>query len=259
MASAEACEPNTTAYFDKIQAAQQPGNVESVQRTYMELAAHTQEAEEPDAKFLWRLARACFDMQDCKLTDKDWCEEWLRKGIAASERACKADPECGLAHKWAAIMLGTLNPYVGMSEKIENGHRVKEHADKASKLRPEDATVFIILAEFCMAVANVSWLERKAAALIFGSPPESTWDEALEHSLKAAELEIKKPSDRNLDDEAGVGSLQARSAVNVAKCYMKLKNRDQAKLWYEKALLVKPWAVTDQEIQKEAEEVLAKW
>ena len=33
-------------------------------------------------------------------------------------------------------------------------------------------------------VAGVSWLEKKAAAALFGSPPESTYEEALESFMK---------------------------------------------------------------------------
>merc|ERR1711920_352580 len=115
-----------------------------------------------------------------------------------------------------------------MSEQISNGHKLKSHADIAAKLRPEDATIFVILAEFCMTVAGLGWFQRKAATLIFGAPPESDFNEALEHSLKAAELEMKNKYEGEAD-EGGVGTLQARSALNCAKCHMQLKNGEEAK------------------------------
>ena len=33
-------------------------------------------------------------------------------------------------------------------------------------------------------VAGISWLEKKAAAALFGSPPESTYQEALDSLMK---------------------------------------------------------------------------
>ena len=40
--------------------------------------------------------------------------------------------------------------------------------------------------EACLSlqVAGISWLEKKAAAALFGTPPESTYEEALESLMK---------------------------------------------------------------------------
>ena len=45
-------------------------------------------------------------------------------------------------------------------------------------------TIVDFLATPHLQVAGVSWLEKKAAAALFGSPPESSYEEALESLMK---------------------------------------------------------------------------
>jgi len=250
---------NSPEYFDSMHGKQENGNLESCEKTFTELGAAIKEEADnkKKAELLWRQARACFDVQDCKLDDQPFREKWIRDGIALAEQAVEADAENGYAHKWLAVMLWTLSPMLGISDKIAGGHRVKEHADKAAVFRPEDPTIFLILTEFCMTVAAASWFEKKAAALIFGAPPESTYEEALAYSLKGCELEMKNTPSGDVAD-TGVGALQARAAVNTAKCYMELSNKAEAKAWFEKALLVQCFTETDKNYQVEAKEALTK-
>ena len=63
------------------------------------------------------------------------------------------------------------------------------HGDAAYELRPDDATVALALGQWCLKVAGVSFVERGLARAIFGgSPPESTYAEALKFFRKAQEL-----------------------------------------------------------------------
>ena len=65
----------------------------------------------------------------------------------------------------------------------------REALDAAYKLRPDDATVALALGQWCLKVAGVSFVERGLARAIFGgSPPESTYAEALKFFRKAQEL-----------------------------------------------------------------------
>lgn len=36
----------------------------------------------------------------------------------------------------------------------------------------------------CIQVASLSWLERKAASMLYGAPPETSFEEALEQFRK---------------------------------------------------------------------------
>ena len=54
-------------------------------------------------------------------------------------------------------------------------------------------TIIDFLATPCLQVAGVSWLEKKAAAALFGSPPESSYEEALESLMKVLSLLLSLP------------------------------------------------------------------
>jgi len=125
---------NAPEYFDTLHSKQTNGDLASCEQMLQELTTAIKEEidNQKKAELLWRQARACFDIQDCKLDDKAICEKWICDGIASAEAAIEADPENGFGHKWLAIMLGALGPMLGISDKIAGDYRIKEHADKAA-------------------------------------------------------------------------------------------------------------------------------
>lgn len=56
---------------------------------------------------------------------------------------------------------------------------------KALHFNPTDGYAHYVLGRWCYQVASVGWLQRKAAAALFASPPESSYEQALEHFMKA--------------------------------------------------------------------------
>ena len=82
----------------------------------------------------------------------------------------------------------------------------QEHIDRAISLNPEESTLHHLRGRFCfevcvrmcvcvniphallpcVQVAGVSWLEKKAAAALFGTPPESTYQEALDSLMQVS-------------------------------------------------------------------------
>lgn len=78
----------------------------------------------------------------------------------------------------------------------------------------------IISFRFCYEVAELSWLERKMAAVLFADPPSSTMEEAKDHFLAAEKL---KPD----------GWKENRQYI--AKCYIQMGEIKTAVEWLEKA------------------------
>jgi len=168
--------------FDRMHAA---GEVE-------ELLAQLRDASRDsglvDAEVEWRLARACLDSSDA-LPEADTKREGLvREGLEAARRAAALAPEDGAAQKWLGIMLGSVGDFEPTKEKIKNSYAIKEALDAAYRLRPDDATVALALGQWCLKVASVSFVERGLARAIFGTPPESSFAEALKYFKKAQEL-----------------------------------------------------------------------
>lgn len=117
----------------------------------------------------------------------------LKKKLAfeALEFASKAiqlensNAEC---HKWYAIAVGSLSDYITTKEKILNGHKFKEHVDIALALKPGDPSLHHMLGRFSYEIANLTWVERKLASALFSKVPESSFEDSLQHLLRAFEL-----------------------------------------------------------------------
>lgn len=130
-----------------------------------------------------------------------------------SDEAEGSLPPNGLGHKWVGILLGRTGDFIPTKEKIANAFTIKDCFVKALEQNPSDPTLYHCLGQWCYTVASVSWLEKKAASLLFATPkadwivflcensrlgalclssclnrPEPSWDPSLVHTrAKAAE------------------------------------------------------------------------
>lgn len=75
---------------------------------------------------------------------------------------------------------------MSLKRKIEEGYLVKQHAETAVQLNPQDSTTLHLLGRWCFTVADVSWIERKFASTIISEPPSATFKDALKHFKRCA-------------------------------------------------------------------------
>uniref|UniRef100_A0A8B9VNL3 Regulator of microtubule dynamics protein 2 n=1 Tax=Anas zonorhyncha TaxID=75864 RepID=A0A8B9VNL3_9AVES len=136
--------------------------------------------------FLWRVARAYGDMFEMT-ADTEEKKKYVSDG--------KYIKNVYLNHKKYvcvfffsplrfAIMCGYMSQFESVQNKIRNGYLFKEHLDKAIELKPQDPFLYYLNGRWCYSVAQLSWLEKKVAAALFGTPPTSTVEEALQNFLK---------------------------------------------------------------------------
>ncbi|KAM3183200.1 hypothetical protein ACTXT7_010799 [Hymenolepis weldensis] len=86
-----------------------------------------------------------------------------------------------------------------------------------------DSKYFVLLhclGTWCFEIARLSKLEREIASVFFAKPPESSYDEALRYFLESYHI--------NPD--------LIFTSARIAQCYDKLKNKEAAKRWAERAL-----------------------
>uniref|UniRef100_A0A3B4T735 Regulator of microtubule dynamics protein 3 n=1 Tax=Seriola dumerili TaxID=41447 RepID=A0A3B4T735_SERDU len=178
-------------------------------------------AEYGDSReFLWRLARAYSDMYE-STEDKQEKKTYAQQGCEEAERALKKNGLNAECHKWFAVLTGLTSQHESMHGKLKSGHILKEHLDRAIALRDDDPMCFYLLGRWCYEVATLDWLEKKAAAALYQSPPSSTLHDALENFLKAEELSP---------------GFSKTVRLYIAKCHQELGNISEATNWTELAL-----------------------
>mmetsp|Transcript_13106 Transcript_13106/g.29809 ORF Transcript_13106/g.29809 Transcript_13106/m.29809 type:complete len:235 (-) Transcript_13106:71-775(-) len=191
---------------------------------YEEVLAECQkvlEKDPADKEVLWRQARGLFDMADNTVDDAAKKEQFIRSGVESAEKLMGIDESYWLAHKWLAILISGLGPYQSMTDKIQDGYKIKVHGEKALELHPNggDSTTNHLLGRWCSSVASVTWMERKIASTLFGKPPESTHEEALSYYLKADELDAS-----------------LRNTLCLGDTYYALKKYPEARAAYQRCL-----------------------
>ncbi|XP_025030997.1 regulator of microtubule dynamics protein 2 isoform X2 [Python bivittatus] len=174
--------------------------------------------------FLWRLARAYGDMFELT-TDADEKKNYATEGKLVGENAVNLDPSNAESHQWFAMMCGYVSQFETIQNKIRNGYLFKEHLDKAIALKPQDPLLYYLTGRWCYEVAQLSWIEKKVAAALFGTPPTSTIHEALQNFLKAEEIHPR---------------YSKYNYVYLAKCYKDLGQRSNALRCCETALSILP-------------------
>lgn len=186
------------------------------------------------ANVLWRQARGMFDKSE---RDKANRQQLLVDARTLAEEAIKLDPNNADAHKWLAVSAGAYSDYETLSGKLECGSRFKQHIQEAIRLRPTDPGAHYLLGRWCIEVAGLSWLQKKACAAIVGTPPESTYEEALECFTKSENL---RPN------------AWKSNQLMIAKTLVKMGKKSDAKSWLSKALAIPTVTLEDRGAQEEA-------
>ncbi|NWT64702.1 RMD2 protein, partial [Prunella himalayana] len=159
--------------------------------------------------FLWRLARAYGDLFEMTTDAEEKRKYYVCVFFFSPLRF--------------AIMCGYMSQFESVQNKIRNGYLFKEHLDKAIELKPQDPFLYYLNGRWCYSVAQLSWLEKKVAAALFGAPPTSTVEEALQNFLKAEEM------------HPGYSKC---NYVYLAKCYKDLGQKNNALKCCDSALSI---------------------
>ena len=154
-----------------------------------------------------------------------------------AKRALELVPEIGAAHKWYAILLSESGSFAGTSASIKNSFVVREHFERAAALSPKDATSRHLLGLWCFEVAKLSWIEQKAAAALFATPPTATFAEALDHFEHAERIEP---------------GFYPKNLLLTAQALSRLGRADEAKAALAKCLAATPKSPEDEATLEEA-------
>ncbi|XP_076190390.1 regulator of microtubule dynamics protein 2 isoform X2 [Aptenodytes patagonicus] len=191
--------------------------------------------------FLWRLARAYGDLFEMT-TDAEEKRKYVTDGKIKAEKAVQLDARSAESHQWLPSQSQKKWPLLecSSSESILP-ICIREHLDKAIELKPQDPFLYYLHGRWCYSVAQLSWIEKKVAAALFGTPPTSTVEEALQNFLKAEEM---------------CPGYSKYNYVYLAKCYKDLGQKNNALKYCDSALSILSVTNEDKEAQKDLEALL---
>ena len=194
-----------------------------------------------NGEMLWRIARAHRDRSNMVDVSKEEKKQMIFDAMDVATRALEHGPENYACHKWYGIMLSETGDYLGTKIKLQNAPAMKEHFGRAVELNPSDATSHYLIGMWCFSFADLSWYERKIATVVFGTPPSSTYEEALGHFERG---------------EAMNPGFYSANQFMLGLIYKKLGRKEDAKKWFELLLKFPVKKEEDRENVRKAEEEL---
>lgn len=142
-----------------LQKADQLRMNESSKIESFELLCDHKEKFRDEIEFIWRFARAYGDMYELS-TNTQEKKHYANIGKTLGEKAITRAPMNGHCHLWYAILCGYVSEFEGLQNKINCGHRFKEHLDKAIQLLPEEPFLYYLKGRYCYTVSKLSWIEK---------------------------------------------------------------------------------------------------
>ena len=206
-----------------------------------ELLKQAEQLESGNIEVVWRLARAHFDFAD-NSEDEEVISDNYYKGLEFAKQALELDDNHAEPHKWYGILIGKVGELEGTKQKILNSYEVKDHTMKAIELDPTDDGNFHVMGRWHYTLADLSWVERKIAGLIYAKPPQASFEEAAEYFKKAIAL---SPDD-------------IRNHLWLGNTYVALGKDEMAKQEYNTALGITAETDSDRKLQKEAQGLLSE-
>lgn len=128
-----------------------------------------------------------------RLDDRPKREALLRKAYAEARESVRRAPRVSNEYLWLANAAGRLAQTVGSRERIELAKVVKENAELAVSIDPNNGPAHMTLGAWHFYVADISWIERNAAKALFGEVPNASFSTAIAHLTKALARGIDNP------------------------------------------------------------------
>lgn len=193
-----------------------------------------------DMRVQWRLARALYDVAEEKATPKEEAKDLMTRALATIKRTHEKDRASHDVARWHGIILSGMGRFQSSKEYIANLYTIRDLWEQAVENNPSDASAHHLLGRWAHDIAALSWVKRKLASALFGSPPTATYAEALEHFERA---------------EAISPGFWKKNLVMLAKCEVQLGNTESAHQYATRALDMPVRTDEDKEAHEEAAEL----
>ena len=194
-----------------------------------------------DAEVLRRIAK---QYAEIVLDGKDQATKraLAEKAVGYARRAVAAGPKNALTHLSLAICYGRAATVADAKTKIAYSKLIKEYADNALALDPNNDLTYFVLGSWCHEIASLGGLLRAAARVVYGALPTATYKDAARFLEKAVAL-----NPRRVSNHAALG-----------RTYAALGERERARQSLSTALSLPDGDKADGIMKKQAREDLAK-
>ena len=140
-----------------------------------------------DYESAWKLARALVD-KGTLTKERSGQKDFYMEAERLAREAVRLDPKHSKGHTHLAIAVGKLALFEGGKRKVKLSDEVKAEVQKAIDLDPQDDLAYHVLGIWNREVAELNWILRAFAELLYGKLPEASLDTAISNFQHAAEL-----------------------------------------------------------------------
>jgi tetratricopeptide (TPR) repeat protein len=135
----------------------------------------------------WKLARALAD-KSTLTKDRNEQKQDCVEAEQLARAAVKLKPDDSKGHAYLAVAVGKLALYEGGKRKVELGNEVKREAQRAIQLNDKEDLAYHVLGVWNREMAELNWVLRKFAEMLYGKFPSSSLDTAVQDLERAREL-----------------------------------------------------------------------
>jgi hypothetical protein len=117
----------------------------------------------------------------------------LNAAYATAMQSVRAQPASAMDRLWLANAAGRLAQTKPSKEKLELSKIVKSQAEAAIQLDPNLAPAHMTLGAWHFYVADLSWIEKSLAKVLYGKLPDASYAEAVHHLTLAINGGVENP------------------------------------------------------------------
>ena len=208
-------------------------------KTALQLYLKADVARPNDSVILQKIARQYSDLT-FDLTEPIEQRRFAEQALAYAKRAYALAPKNADNVLSLAICYAKIGFYADTRTKIENSRLVKDYAEQALALEPNDDFAHHVLGQWNYEVASVGAAKKFLVKIIYGGLPAASTTEGVKHLRRAVELDPAMPSHHAELGRALLADGQPEAAERELKLALslprKLKYDDEAKRRAEEAL-----------------------
>lgn len=119
---------------------------------------------------------------------REEAKKYIDKALRYAELFHKKFPDSAEVYSYLALSYGNLAMFRGSKEKIKLAHLVKDNAEKAIEMDPNNFIAHVILGIYNREVGNLNFFERLFANTFFGDVPDGSFEESIKMFNKALKI-----------------------------------------------------------------------